>query len=97
MADTTLVIVAMAFATFVVRIGGVMAGRVLPREGVWAAALEALPGCLIVSLVAVTMIGGGPREWAAGAVALGVAVVTKNLPLTMIAGVGAIWLLRAFV
>lgn len=97
MADTTIVIAALAIATFAVRIGGVMAGRVLPREGAVAAALEALPGCLIVSLVAVTMIGGGPQEWAAGAVALGVAALTKNLPLTMIAGVGAIYLLRTFV
>lgn len=96
MSDITIVMVAMAVATFGVRLGGVLAGRLLPREGAWAAALEALPGCLIVSLVTVTMIGGGPQEWAAGAVTLAVAVLTKNLPLTMIAGVGAIYLLRMF-
>ena len=54
------------------------------------------PGCLIVSLVSVSVLSGGPREWGAGMVAAAVATVTKSLPVTMASGIVAIWLLRHF-
>jgi uncharacterized membrane protein len=87
------VIAALAAGTFALRLGGVLLGRRIPAEGAWARGLRALPGCLIVSLVT-TSLTGGPREWAAGAVAALVAVATRNLPLTMAAGIVAIWALR---
>lgn len=94
MTDTWFVIVGLALATFLIRISGVLLGQQLPQTGPWARALKALPGCLIVSLVTVLLIGGGPLEWVAGAVAAAVALFTRNLPLTMVAGIGAIYLLR---
>lgn len=94
MTEMPLVIGALAVATLSVRLLGVAVGRKLPQGGAWARALNALPGCLIVSLVVVMMLAGGPREWLAGLVALGVAVWTKNLPLTMGIGIAAIWILR---
>lgn len=97
MTESWTTILALAAGTYAIRIAGVLLGRRLPRTGFWARALEALPGCLIVSLVAVLLAQGGPREWAAGAAAALVALLTKNLPLTMIAGVGAVWVLRTFV
>lgn len=86
----------LAAATFSTRFLGVVLGAHVPATGPWARALTALPGCLIVSLVAVLLVGGGPDEWIGAAVALGVALLTRNLPLTMIAGIAAVWALRAY-
>ncbi len=94
MTDNWLVIVGLAIATFAIRMSGVVLGERLPTTGPWARGLQALPGCLIVSLVTVLLLSGGPAEWIAGAIALGVAIVTKNLPVTMVAGIGAVYLLR---
>ena len=94
MNDTWLVILGLAVATFTIRLSGVLLGERLPTTGPWARGLQALPGCLIVSLVTVLLLCGGPAEWIAGCVALGVAIVTRNLPVTMVAGIGVIYLLR---
>ena len=96
MSETWWVIAGLAVATFAIRMSGVLLGEKLPTTGPWARGLEALPGCLIVSLVAVLLLGGGPAEWMAGVIALAVAVYTRNLPLTMVAGIGAIYLLRHY-
>lgn len=96
MTETTAVILALAVGTLAVRLLGVAIGRRLPSEGAWARALNALPGCLIVSLVSVILASGGRQEWIAGCVALGVAIPTRSLPLTMIMGIAAIWTLRHF-
>lgn len=88
------VIIGLAIATFGIRLSGVLLGERLPTTGPWARGLQALPGCLIASLVAVLLQSGGPVEWLAGAVALLVALFTRNLPLTMAAGIGAVYLLR---
>ena len=94
MTDKTLVIAVMMIATLSVRLLGVFVGQQLPRHGPWARALNALPGCLIVSLVALMLASGGPREWLAGSLALLAAIATRNLPLTMGVGILAIWGLR---
>lgn len=94
MSDTWIVIVVLAVATFSIRLGGVLLGQKLPTTGPWARALNALPGCLIISLVSVLLLSGGYNEWIAGAIALAVAWFTKNLPLTMVAGIAAIYILR---
>lgn len=89
-----MVILALAAGTFAIRLSGVLVGQRIPHQGAWARGLRALPGCLIVSLVAVSVLSGGPREWAAGLIAAAVAIATRNLPLTMAAGIVAIWGLR---
>ena len=94
MTETWTVILALAAGTFAIRLAGVLIGQRIPSHGAWARGLRALPGCLIVSLVAVSLLSGGPREWAAGLIAAIVAIVTRNLPLTMAAGITAIWLER---
>ena len=96
MSEPWLVIVGLAVATFAIRVSGVLLGQRLPQAGGWASALNALPGCLLVSLVAVALLSGGPREWTAAVVALAVAVVTRSLPLTMAVGIASIWALRTF-
>jgi uncharacterized membrane protein len=96
MIEPWLVIVGLAVATFAIRLSGILLGQRLPQGGAWAHALNALPGCLLVSLVAVALLSGGPKEWAAAVVALAVAIVTKSLPLTMAVGIASIWALRTF-
>ena len=92
-----MVIAGLAVGTFAIRLSGVLVGRRIPQQGAWARGLQALPGCLIVSLVAVSILSGGPREWAAGLVAAIVAIMSRNLPLTMASGIASIWVLRNFV
>ena len=96
MAEPWLVIGGLAVATFTIRLSGILLGQRIPREGAWATALNALPGCLLVALVSVALLSGGPREWTAAAIAAAVAIVSRNLPLTMAAGIAAIWALRTF-
>ena len=95
MTETWSVILALTVGTFVIRLSGVLIGQQLLKDGAWARGLRALPGCLIISLVAVSLLSGGPREWS-GVVATVVAAVTKSLPTTMASGIAAIWLLRHF-
>jgi uncharacterized membrane protein len=94
--DTWAVILALAVGTFAIRLAGILVGQRMPNDGAWARGLHALPGCLIVSLVMVSLLSGGPREWAAGVVAAAAAIATRNLPVTMACGIAAIWALRTF-
>lgn len=94
MADAWAVVAALAVGTFAIRLAGVLVGRRIPEDGAWARGLRALPGCLIVALVSVSLLSGGAREWAAGLVAAAVAVATRSLPLTMAGGIAAVFLLR---
>lgn len=90
----TLVIMGLIAANLIIRLGGLYLGAALPQHGPWARGLKALPGTLITALVTLQLMQGGPAEWAAGAVALIVAMLTRSLPLTMLAGIIAIYLLR---
>jgi uncharacterized membrane protein len=96
MSETNLVILILAIGTLTVRLAGVAVGQKLPRHGAWARGLNALPGCMIVSLVMVVLSAGGPKEWLAALAALGVAIVSNNLPVTMLVGILSIWLLRHY-
>ena len=96
MTETWLIITGLAAATFMIRLGGILIGQRLPQRGPWARALNALPGSLIIALVSVSLLSGGPKEWIAGAIAAVTAILTRNLPLTMIAGILSAWLLRQY-
>lgn len=90
----TTIILALTAANLVIRLGGYYLGAALPQHGPWARGLKALPGTLITALVTLQLMQGGVNEWAAGAIALAVAVVSRSLPLTMLAGIIAIYALR---
>lgn len=96
MTETWTLIFGLAAATFAVRFSGYLLGRRLPEHGPWARGLQALPGCLILSLVTYLLMQGGAQEWAAGAASLTVALATRSLPLTMATGIATICLLRAY-
>ena len=72
--STLLVIALMALATYATRAGGLwLANRfdLSERAGAW---LDAIPAAILVSLVAPTVLTGGPAEALAA-----VAVVSKRL------------------
>ncbi len=94
MSDIAFLIASLALCTFALRLGGYYLGASLPKSGAWARAFNALPGTVIASLVTMLALRGGPREWLAALISFGVALATRNLPLTMVAGIGAIWALR---
>ena len=96
MTEPWLVIIGLAIATFAIRLSGILLGQRIPRHGGWASALNALPGCLLVSLVSVALLSGGPKEWIAAVVAIAAAILTRSLPLTMAVGIASIWALRTF-
>ncbi len=96
MTDIWFIIIGLAAVTFSIRLSGILIGQRLPQQGPWARALNALPGSLIIALVSVSLLTVGPKEWIAGGIAAAVAIVTRNLPLTMVAGILTIWLLRQY-
>ena len=94
MSDAWTIIAVLAAATFAIRLAGALLGQRLPARGPLARALQALPGCLIVAMVTLSLQSGGPKEWMAAVLAAGAALLTRSLPLTMATGIAAIWLLR---
>jgi uncharacterized membrane protein len=88
-------IVLMALATYSTRAGGLwLASRfdLSERAGAW---LDQIPGAILVSLVAPTVLMGGPAEALAALAVVIVAVRTDSLPAAMVTGVGTVLVLRA--
>ena len=93
--STLLVIVLMALVTYATRAGGLwLANRfdLSERAGAW---LDAIPAAILVSLVAPTVLTGGPAEALAAVAVVIVALKTGSLPLAMVAGVVAVVVFRA--
>jgi uncharacterized membrane protein len=91
---TLIAIVLMALATYTTRAGGLwLASRfdLSERAGAW---LDQIPGAILVSLVAPTVLMGGPAEVLAALAVVIVAVRTGSLPAAMVTGVGTVLLLR---
>jgi uncharacterized membrane protein len=102
-------IVCMALVTYATRVSGfILVGR-FGLSGRAAAWLHYVPGAVLVSIIAPTVLpasmfgagpgvsgalSGGPAELLAGALAAFVAARTKNLLFAMASGVVAVWILR---
>ena len=92
---TLLAIVLMALATYATRAGGLwLASRfdLSERAGAW---LDQIPGAILISLVAPTILMGGPVEMLAAIVVVIVSLRTGSLPAAMVIGVGTVLALRA--
>ena len=88
-------IVLMALATYATRAVGLwLASRfdLSERAGAW---LDQIPGAILVSLVAPTILMGGPVEMLAAIVVVIVSLRTGSLPAAMVIGVGTVLALRA--
>lgn len=91
---TLAVIAAMCAVTYATKAGGLwLLRRVEPSDRL-RASLEALPGGIIVAILAPRLAAGGPPEWAAGAAVVVVAHRTDSVLLALVVGVVAVLLFR---
>jgi uncharacterized membrane protein len=91
-----LTICGMAGVTYLTRIGGFwLVGRVTLSPRV-EAGLRALPGAVLVSLVAPTVLATGVAEAVAALATVAVAARAKNLLAAMAVGILVVWALRTF-
>ncbi len=81
-----LAIGAAALATYALRLGGLLLSSRLPRGGRFRTFLDALPGTLLVSLVAPGVLAAGPSGILAAGCTAAVAYRTKNVFLAMMTG-----------
>ena len=91
---TLFTIVLMALVTYATRAGGLwLASRfeLSERAGAW---LENIPGAILISIVAPTVLAGGLPDILAALVVVVVAMRTGSLPVAMVAGIGAVLVLR---
>ncbi|BBD09778.1 AzlD family protein [Desulfovibrio ferrophilus] len=96
MTDATpmLTIAAMAAVTYLTRAAGLFITnriRITPRA---EAFLSAIPGAVLISIIAPAAFTQGPAEALAALGTLAVAAKTRNLPLSMGVGIGLVWALR---
>jgi uncharacterized membrane protein len=90
-----LTIALMAIATYATRSGGLWLASRLALSERMEAWLGYIPGAILVSLVAPTVLTGGLAETLAAVAVVLVALRTGSLPFAMVAGVGAVLVLRA--
>lgn len=90
---TLLAIVAMAAVTWATRVAGLWLVRYVPLTGRGAAALEAVPAAVLMSVIAPMVFMTGPAETIASALTLAAAF---RLPLmaAVVVGVAAVVALR---
>ncbi len=88
------VVFGMSIVTYVTKAGGFWAlDRVEPSESV-REGLDALPGGILVAILVVRLLEGGPSEWMAGIAVLVVAHRTESVLLAMVVGVGTLLIVR---
>lgn len=84
----------MAIITYGTRAGGFwLMGHidVSKRGRIW---LQALPGAIVISIIAPEIASGSVPEWVAAIAALVVAIRTDNILLAILAGIGTVYVLR---
>lgn len=87
-------ILAMALLTYLTRIGGVLLMSRIQLSGRLKAWVSALPGTILVALVAPTVLSTGFAEAGAALATVLVAIRTRNLLLAIVVGVGTVLTLR---
>lgn len=91
---TMLAILAMGAATFLTRLAGWMLASRLVLVGRTKAAVEAIPGCMLVAVIAPLILLSGPADLLAGIITI---LAAWRLPLVavLVIGVASAGLLRA--
>lgn len=90
-------IVAMGVATYLTRIGGYWLARNVTLSGRVQAGLEAVPGAILIALIAPAAFATGMAESAAAAVALMVAVLRWPMLVALIASAAVAAGIRAVI
>jgi len=87
-------IIELCGASFAIRLSGYLLASQIPQDGMWARALQALPGCLIASLVSLMKLNGTILEWISAVMVLALAAITWKPTFAMFAGMVIIAALR---
>ena len=87
-------IIGLCGASFAIRLSGYLLASHIPQDVMWARALQALPGCLIASLVSLMMLNGTTLEWISAVMVVALAAITRKPTLAMFAGMVIIAALR---
>ena len=87
-------IIGLGVVSFAIRLTGYLLASQIPQDGMWARALQALPGCLILSLVYLMMLNGTMLEWISAVMVLALAAITRKPTLALFAGIVIIAVLR---
>ena len=87
-------IIGLCGASFAIRLSGYLLASQIPQDGMWARALQALPGCLIASLVSLMLLNGTILEWISAVMVLALAAITRKPTFAMFAGMVIIAALR---
>ncbi len=94
--EVVLTIAGMALVTYLTRAGGFWLMGYLPASPRLATWLRALPGALLVALVAPACVAAGPAGLLAAGAAVLIARRTNNTLLAMVAGTALVGLARTF-
>ena len=97
MSEIGILVLGLALSTFAIRYAGYALGAAIPQSGYGARVMGALPGCLIVSLLALLISQGDRTVWLASLLIALFATRVQNLALVMLTGMGLIALLRHLV
>ncbi len=92
--DAAIALVALALAAFAVRASGILLGGLIPSTGKGGQLLREMPGAVMVSLAAPSVVNGGLAEWLATVLTAAVAWKTRSLIGSMAAGLVFVWALR---
>ena len=87
-------IIGLGGASFAIRLSGYLLASQIPQDGMWARALQALPGCLIASLISFIMLNGTILESISAVMVLVLAAISRKPTLAMFAGMVTIAALR---
>jgi uncharacterized membrane protein len=83
-----------AVVTYGLRLGGLLLAGRLPRQGRIRQGMNALPGCLLLSLVAPSIASAGVWGLLAGVVTAVVVLRTRNTLAAMLLGMAVVFLQR---
>ncbi|MCH2076298.1 MAG: AzlD domain-containing protein [Rhodobacteraceae bacterium] len=84
-----ILIAVLSASTIGLRLVGYLAGSAMMARPFWRRVFDVFPGCLVTALVASALANGGPGHVIAALVALAAAIVTRNIIVTMLLGMGA--------
>lgn len=90
--STLLAILGMTLATYLTRAGGYWLFRVVHPPRAMEAAFRYIPGALFVSYITPALLDGGPVQWVGAAATVALMVGTGRMPVAILGGVGAAWL-----
>jgi uncharacterized membrane protein len=92
--DSLVAILGMAAVTYLTRISGPWLVRLVQGNQRIEACLSRLPGSILAALLAPLVFAVGTAEAVASGITLLVALRFRNMPLSLVAGVGSLAILR---